>query len=97
MEDSSRKLLDPCLDEAFNWGQVERAIHVALLCVQNSPDDRPSMSSVVFMLGNEVALPQAKQPGFFTERDISIDHNSSSSSNPTATHNELTITWTQGR
>ncbi|XP_042039966.1 G-type lectin S-receptor-like serine/threonine-protein kinase At4g27290 isoform X2 [Salvia splendens] len=96
MEDSSRKLLDPCLDEAFNWGQVERAIHVGLLCVQNSPDDRPSMSSVVFMLGNEVALPQAKQPGFFTERDISIDH-SSSSSNPTVTHNEITITWTQGR
>ncbi|KAL1567275.1 hypothetical protein AAHA92_02769 [Salvia divinorum] len=96
LEDSSRKLLDPCLEEAFDFGQVERAIHVGLLCVQNSPDDRPSMSSVVFMLGNEVALPQAKQPGFFTERDISIDH-SSSSSNPTVTHNELTITWTQGR
>ncbi|KAG6385386.1 hypothetical protein SASPL_154221 [Salvia splendens] len=95
-EDSSRKLLDPCLDEAFDLGQVERAIHVGLLCVQNSPDDRPSMSSVVFMLGNDVALPQAKQPGFFTERDISIDH-SSSSSNPTASYNELTITWTQGR
>ncbi|XP_042041541.1 G-type lectin S-receptor-like serine/threonine-protein kinase At4g27290 isoform X2 [Salvia splendens] len=95
-EDNLRKLVDPCLDEAFDLGQVERAIHVGLLCVQNSPDDRPNMSSVVFMLGNEVALPQAKQPGFFTERDISIDH-SSNSSNPTASHNQLTITWTQGR
>ncbi|KAG6415376.1 hypothetical protein SASPL_122787 [Salvia splendens] len=95
-EDSLRKLVDPCLDEAFDLGQVERAIHVALLCVQNSPDDRPRMSSVVFMLGNEVALPQAKQPGFFTERDMAIDH-SSDRSNPTASHNQLTITWTQGR
>ncbi|KAG6387291.1 hypothetical protein SASPL_152478 [Salvia splendens] len=92
-EDSLRKLVDPCLDEAFDLGQVERAIQVGLLCVQNSPDDRPNMSSVVFMLGNEVALPQAKQPGFFAERDISIDD----SSNPTASHNQLTITWTQGR
>ncbi|KAG6417891.1 hypothetical protein SASPL_120088 [Salvia splendens] len=64
-EDSSRKLVDPCLDEAFDLGQVERAIH-------------------------------AKQPGFFSERDIAIDHNSNNS-NPTASHNQLTITWTQGR
>ncbi|KAL1558518.1 G-type lectin S-receptor-like serine/threonine-protein kinase0 [Salvia divinorum] len=62
-EDSLRKLIDPCLDEAFDLGQVERAIHVGLL--RNS-------------------------------RDISIDH-SSNSSNPTASHNQLTITWTQGR
>ncbi|XP_047944514.1 G-type lectin S-receptor-like serine/threonine-protein kinase SD1-1 isoform X1 [Salvia hispanica] len=95
-EDSLRKLVDPCLDEAFDLGQVERTIHVGLLCVQNSPDDRPSMSSVVFMLGNGVALPQAKQPGFFSERNIAIDHNSNDS-NPTASHNQLTITWTQGR
>ncbi|KAG6385413.1 hypothetical protein SASPL_154248 [Salvia splendens] len=95
-EDSLRKLVDPCLDEAFDLGQVERAIHVGLLCVQKSPDDRPNMSSVVFMLGNEVLLPQAKQPGFFTERDISTDL-SSNSSDPTASHNQLTITWTQGR
>ncbi|KAG8386237.1 hypothetical protein BUALT_Bualt03G0128000 [Buddleja alternifolia] len=28
------------------------------------------MSFVVSMLGNEVPLPQAKQPGFSTERDV---------------------------
>jgi len=43
---------------------------VGLLCVQKLPQDRPAMSSVVFMLGNEgVPIPQPKQPGFFIERN----------------------------
>ncbi|WKA12298.1 hypothetical protein VitviT2T_029700 [Vitis vinifera] len=33
-------------------------------------DDRPSMSAVVQMLGSEGALPQPKQPGFFSETNI---------------------------
>ena len=45
---------------------------MGLLCVQKLPQDRPAMSSVVSMLGNEgVPLPQPnlpKQPGFFIER-----------------------------
>ncbi|KAI4304822.1 hypothetical protein MLD38_040287 [Melastoma candidum] len=33
--------------------QMKRSIHVGLLCVQKNSEDRPSMSSVVFMLANE--------------------------------------------
>ncbi|CAL5390621.1 unnamed protein product [Camellia sinensis] len=52
------------IDEAL-WGlcyqtEMLRSIHVGLLCVQESPKDRPSISSVVLMLGNEAALPRAK-------------------------------------
>ena len=43
---------------------------MGILCVQRSPDDRPSMSAVVQMLGSEGALPQPKQPGFFSETNI---------------------------
>ena len=39
-----------------------RCIHLSLLCVQQRPEDRPSISSVVVMLGSENALPQPKQP-----------------------------------
>ncbi|KAM0835627.1 hypothetical protein ACQ4PT_062821 [Festuca glaucescens] len=45
---------------------VLRCIHVGLLCVQDNPDDRPLMSSVIFILENESALlPAPKQPAYF--------------------------------
>uniref|UniRef100_A0A0D9ZR80 non-specific serine/threonine protein kinase n=1 Tax=Oryza glumipatula TaxID=40148 RepID=A0A0D9ZR80_9ORYZ len=45
---------------------LDKCIHVGLLCVQDHPNDRPSMSSVVFMLENEsMLLPAPKQPVYF--------------------------------
>jgi hypothetical protein len=49
---------------------VLRCIHVGLLCVQDHPDDRPFMSSVIFMLENESALlPSPKQPAYFAAQN----------------------------
>ncbi|KAG6756986.1 hypothetical protein POTOM_037286 [Populus tomentosa] len=62
--------------------ELLRSIHVGLLCVQEKPEDRPNMSYVVLMLGNEDELPQPKQPGFFTERDLVEASNSSCQSKP---------------
>lgn len=45
-----------------------RVIQTGLLCVQEYPEDRPNMSSVVLMLNSKFALPNPKKPGFFTER-----------------------------
>ncbi|XP_034898841.1 G-type lectin S-receptor-like serine/threonine-protein kinase At4g27290 isoform X4 [Populus alba] len=65
--------------------EVLRSIHVGLLCVQENPEDRPNMSYVVLMLGNEDELPQPKQPGFFTERDlVEASYSSSESKLPSA-------------
>lgn len=50
--------------------QVLRSIHIGLLCVQHHAEDRPTMSSVVLMLGNENALPPPKQPAFFAEEEM---------------------------
>ena len=50
---------------------------MALLCVQEGSEDRPTMAEVVLMLGTESAqLPQPQRPGFYTatplmERDWS--------------------------
>ncbi|THG02046.1 hypothetical protein TEA_009442 [Camellia sinensis var. sinensis] len=66
----SLELIDEAIWDSCYLTEVLRSIHVGLLCVQQYPEDRPSMSSVVLMLGNEGALPQAKQPGFFTERNV---------------------------
>lgn len=90
-EEKLHKLLDTCLGNSFDFSQALRSIHVGLLCVQKCAEDRPSMSSVVFMLENEVALPEAKQPGFFGGTEVHA------SSSPANSENQLTITWPVGR
>lgn len=64
---SSLELLDISTDDSCDLSRVLRTMNVALLCVQQHPEDRPTMLSVVLMLSSEGALPQPKQPGFFTE------------------------------
>ncbi|KAL8466977.1 hypothetical protein ACS0TY_035887 [Phlomoides rotata] len=53
-----------------NLSEVLRSICIGLLCVQERPEDRQSMPSVVQMLGNDSVLPEAKRPVFFTGLDI---------------------------
>ncbi|XP_022848664.1 G-type lectin S-receptor-like serine/threonine-protein kinase At4g27290 isoform X2 [Olea europaea var. sylvestris] len=69
-EDKALELMDECLKDSFVECQVKRCIHVGLLCVQKHAEDRPVMSSVLFMLGSEegAILPEPKEPGFFMER-----------------------------
>lgn len=89
------ELLEPHLSDthSLSISEVCRSIHVALLCVQQRPEDRPSMSSVILMLNNEGVLPPAKQPGFFTEGDST----SCSSRNELRSTNEITITSLEPR
>nr|XP_043620434.1 G-type lectin S-receptor-like serine/threonine-protein kinase At4g27290 isoform X2 [Erigeron canadensis] len=69
-EGRSMELVDTNIEKPSNPSEVLRSIEVGLLCVQQNPEDRPNMSSVVQLLGNEVALPKPKQPAFFTQRNI---------------------------
>ena len=59
------QLVDENLTDSRVEFEVLRCIHVALLCVQQQPEDRPSMSSVVVMLSSDNTLPQPKLPGFY--------------------------------
>ncbi|CAL5402908.1 unnamed protein product [Camellia sinensis] len=95
-EGKSLDLLDEAVRDSCHVSEVLRSIHVGLLCVQQSPKDRPTMSSVVLMLGSEGALPCPKQPGFFTERNLTKADNSSGRNAPTST-NEFTITILEPR
>ncbi|KAF7112201.1 hypothetical protein RHSIM_RhsimUnG0255500 [Rhododendron simsii] len=61
------ELVDALVRESWFASEVLRSIHVGLLCVQQRREDRPSMSTVVVMLGGEGALPRPKRPAFFTE------------------------------
>ncbi|CAL5411021.1 unnamed protein product [Camellia sinensis] len=69
IEGNAIKLVDEKLETStMLMSEVIKCIQIGLLCVQQRPEDRPTMSSVVLMLDNEGAmLPRPKQPGFYTE------------------------------
>ncbi|XP_059661598.1 G-type lectin S-receptor-like serine/threonine-protein kinase At4g27290 isoform X2 [Cornus florida] len=90
------ELVDSCLENSYIESQILRCIQVGLLCIQKLPKDRPTMSSVVFMLGNEgVPLPEPKQPGFFVERSSIVAETSSGERSHTG--DALTITMIEAR
>ena len=62
------ELIDPTFGDLNHTDQVLRCIHVGLLCVQESPIDRPAMLDVIFMIYNEAnKLRAPKQPAFSWE------------------------------
>ncbi|KAK9077527.1 hypothetical protein SSX86_005864 [Deinandra increscens subsp. villosa] len=91
----SLELVAASLSESINLPEVLRSIHVGLLCVQQRPEDRPNMSSVVLMFGSEGELSPPKPPGFFYEKTIT--DNTSSSTFEMRSTNELTITMLSAR
>ncbi|CAH2057419.1 unnamed protein product [Thlaspi arvense] len=95
-EGRSLELVDENLRDSCYISEIMRTIHVGLLCVQESPDKRPSMSSVVMMLGSEVELAQPKHPGFFTGRTLP-GSDASSSKGAMSSANQITISLLDAR
>ncbi|CAL5411035.1 unnamed protein product [Camellia sinensis] len=91
------KLFDVFMEDPIPTSEVLRCIQVALLCVQQRPEDRPTMSYVLLMLDSEnPVLPMPKQPGFYSERAVTdIDYSSTGKHH--CTTNEITITMLHGR
>ncbi|KAK0601003.1 hypothetical protein LWI29_020422 [Acer saccharum] len=84
------ELTDPFLGESCNESEAKRCIHISLLCLEHQPDDRPSMSSMVLMLGSDNALPDLKQPGFLMDRKPQLEPDSSNKPGFSSS-NEITI------
>ncbi|KAG5224945.1 G-type lectin S-receptor serine/threonine-protein kinase [Salix suchowensis] len=71
-EDKALDLMDETLHESCNTNEFLRCLNAALLCVQDDPADRPTMSNVVVMLSSESAnLPVPKKPAFSIRRGFS--------------------------
>lgn len=62
MEGKVLELMDPTLVESCSISEVLRCIHVALLCVQENPADRPHMSVVNIMLNGKTIHLQPNSP-----------------------------------
>ncbi|KAB1215254.1 hypothetical protein CJ030_MR4G004193 [Morella rubra] len=69
-DDRPSEVMDTLIEDSHSFSEVLRCIHISFLCVQQRPEDRPNMSSVVLMLGSESSLPPPKEPGFFTEEEL---------------------------
>ncbi|KAJ8493364.1 hypothetical protein OPV22_015085 [Ensete ventricosum] len=62
------EVIDPSLGDSWNQEEVMRCIKLGLLCVQELPVDRPTMSTVVAVLNGDINLPEPKQVAFFAGR-----------------------------
>ncbi|KAG6695140.1 hypothetical protein I3843_09G082800 [Carya illinoinensis] len=72
-EGKEMKFVEPVLMESsLTTQQIKKCMHIGLLCVQEDPADRPTMSSVVVLLGDEsiLPLPKPKQPALAMGRIV---------------------------
>ncbi|KAH0703176.1 hypothetical protein KY285_017454 [Solanum tuberosum] len=85
------ELMDPCLSQSCVTTEITECIHIGLLCVQQDPADRPTMSSVVFMLENDTkTLPQPSQPAFSIGR-LAVRSAEPQSNDQLCSVNEVTL------
>ncbi|XP_076959394.1 G-type lectin S-receptor-like serine/threonine-protein kinase At1g61370 [Bidens hawaiensis] len=62
------ELMDPVLEGSGCVSEGLRCIQVALLCAQDLPKDRPTMTEAISMLSSETELPKPKEPLFTLQR-----------------------------
>lgn len=62
-------LVELSISKEMHEAEARRYINIALMCVQENADDRPTMSDVVAALNSEsVVLPEPKHPAYFNLR-----------------------------
>ncbi|XXG69356.1 hypothetical protein AAC387_Pa06g2245 [Persea americana] len=85
------ELIDPILIDSCPMDEVLRFVHIGLLCIQEDATDRPTMASVVVMLGStSMTLPHPTEPPLYVGKRAAASEQSSS--NPkTSSNNEVTI------
>ncbi|MBA0822996.1 hypothetical protein Goarm_019756 [Gossypium armourianum] len=89
-------LADEFLAETGDLSELLRCIHISLLCIQQHPEERPNMSSVVLMLGSHNELPLPKQPGFlFYKKPFEAD--CSSGNDGSSSRNEISLSLLEAR
>ncbi|XP_022727428.1 G-type lectin S-receptor-like serine/threonine-protein kinase At4g03230 [Durio zibethinus] len=88
-------LLEQALRQTCNTDEFLRCVNVGLLCVQEDPSDRPTISNVLVMLGSEtLSLPIPKQPAYVVRRSL---FSSASSSSKQQWDPEIMTTLEEGR
>lgn len=77
-EGKGLELIDQTIVHTCPISEASRLIHIALLCVQEDPNERPTMSKVILMLASRsINLPQPSAPPFSVGRLIIMSDQSS--------------------
>ncbi|XP_044481978.1 cysteine-rich receptor-like protein kinase 6 [Mangifera indica] len=85
------ELMDPVLVQSCVSVELLKYIHVGLLCVQEDPIDRPTMSSLVVMLAMDtIVLPKPTEPAFSVGRVVNLAQ-SSFEAKVSSSKNEVTL------
>ncbi|RDX79840.1 Receptor-like serine/threonine-protein kinase SD1-8, partial [Mucuna pruriens] len=95
-EGNPMQFVDANLKDSCILYEALRCIHIGLLCVQQHPNDRPNMTSVVISLSNENALPLPKDPSYLIN-DISTKREPSSENSTSFSINDVTISMLSDR
>ncbi|GAB4826706.1 hypothetical protein Ancab_039995 [Ancistrocladus abbreviatus] len=90
------EFMDPNLGDSNSSQEVRRCIHLGLLCVDDDPDERPTMASIVLMLNSQsTTMPVPRQPTYFsrgrTNRSLNFSDQLASKLAPWSA-NDVTIT-----
>lgn len=93
------ELMDKQMGAQFSVSEVTRCIKIGLLCVQQRAEDRPTMSTVLFILGNNesCAVPEPKEPCLVSEGPLTGADTSSGEENRNSSCNNLSVTVLDGR
>ncbi|XP_074267779.1 receptor-like serine/threonine-protein kinase SD1-8 [Silene latifolia] len=95
-EGNGTEMVDRSIGEQYSIDEVLRCLQIGLLCVQERPEDRPTMASVVLMLSSEsISLPRPKVPGFCM--GLNPNETDTSSDRQDQTVNQVTVTMLSAR
>ncbi|KAF2564620.1 hypothetical protein F2Q70_00018705 [Brassica cretica] len=86
-------IVDEALGDSYSSKEAMRCIHIALLCVQDHPKDRPTISQIGYVFNNDHHLQYPKQPTFTNA--LNNDHRLMS--HCALSINEATQTTMEGR
>ncbi|KAL6655090.1 hypothetical protein ACP70R_005916 [Stipagrostis hirtigluma subsp. patula] len=94
-EGKATDLVDPSVVESCIPNEALLCIHIGLLCVQDNPDDRPIMSSLVFILENgSTTLPIPNKPIYFAHINNEVEGRRG---NAQSSKNSVTLSALEGR
>ncbi|KAG6502151.1 hypothetical protein ZIOFF_042040 [Zingiber officinale] len=96
-EGKALNLVDKSIGDSFPTTEVLSCIKIGLLCVQELPEDRPTMNTLLKMLDTDISLlPEPTQPGFVNLRGL-FDTESSSTNRSNISKNTVSHTLFEGR
>ncbi|KAI4983072.1 hypothetical protein ZWY2020_023564 [Hordeum vulgare] len=91
----TKDFVDSSIVRSCSFNETIRCIHIGLLCVQDGPNARPLVSSIMSFLENgDILLPPPKEPMYFAENNYGADGEAENTVNSA---NTMSITALKGR